>query len=134
MLVACGLAAGLSGLWMTLFYPHVPGDGPLLFVLRLLFGTAMVACIAAGAIRRHDRARHGAWMTRGYAIAMGAGTQALLHLPCIVFGKPGELGRALLLGAGWIINLVVAEWSLRRRKGARSSAVPAGSPPALERA
>lgn len=115
--IVCGLAAGLSGLWMSLFYPPVPGDGELLRAFRLLFGTAMIACIAQGflAIRRRDIARHRAWLMRGYAIGLGAGTQALVHLPwLLVAGKPGVLGRALLMGAGWAINLAVAEWRIRR--------------------
>ena len=43
LVVVCGLLVGLSGLWMTLFYPWPAGDGALLYVLRLLFGSAMVA-------------------------------------------------------------------------------------------
>jgi hypothetical protein len=118
VLVACGIAAGLTGLWMTLFFPHVEGDGPLLFLFRLAFGSAMVIFLALGfaAARRRRFAEHGAWMTRGYAIGMGAGTQAVLHLPFLALGMPGELGRALLLGAGWLINLAVAEWSIRRTR------------------
>jgi len=32
----------------------------------------------------------------------------------ILVGKPGESSRAVLMGAGWVINLVVAEWIIRR--------------------
>jgi len=53
-------------------------------------------------------------MMRGYAIGMGAGTQALVHLPwLLIVGTPTELARALLMGAGWVINLAVAEWIIR---------------------
>ncbi|MEP7358306.1 MAG: DUF2306 domain-containing protein, partial [Anaerolineales bacterium] len=48
VLVVCGLLVGLSGLWMTLFYPRAAGTGDLLYVLRLLFGSAMVVCIGLG--------------------------------------------------------------------------------------
>src|SRR6478672_3045417 len=48
ILVPCGLVVGLSGLWMTVFYPHPAGDGALLLALRLLFGSAMVASIVLG--------------------------------------------------------------------------------------
>src|SRR3712207_8253453 len=34
LLIACGLLVGLSGLWMTLFYPWPDGDGELLYALR----------------------------------------------------------------------------------------------------
>ncbi len=119
ILVGCGLLVGLSALWMTLFYP-IPYGGNLLYVLRLLFGSAMVACILLGfaAIRRGDVARHRAWMIRGFAIGVGAGTQALtLMAGELIAGPPNELGKALLNGAGWAINLAVAEWAIRRRGG-----------------
>lgn len=117
VLTACGLVAGLSGLWMTLFFPRVEGDGELLYFFRLVFGVAMVVCMAMGfaAIRARDVAAHRAWMTRGYAIGIGAGTQVVVHIPWLLLGgSPGELARALLLGAGWAINLAIAEWLIRR--------------------
>ena len=33
----------------------------------------------------------------------------------LVIGPPGELSRALLMGAGWVINLAVAERAIRKR-------------------
>ena len=40
----------------------------------------------------------------------------LTHLPWVlILGPPGELPRALLMGAGWVINLAVAEWIIRKR-------------------
>ena len=85
--------------------------------MRLVVGSAMTLFIVLGlaAIRRRDIARHRAWMMRGYALGLGAGTQALTHLPWFLFpGIQGELTRALLMGAGWAINLAVAEWIIRR--------------------
>ncbi|MEU1723520.1 DUF2306 domain-containing protein [Nonomuraea sp. NPDC005692] len=126
VLVACGLVAALSGLWLTLFSDLPAGDGLLLAAFRLLFGTAMAACLLLGlaAIRRRDVARHRAWMTRGYAIGLGAGTQAFtLAFGPAAFGPPGELGRALLVGAGWVINLAVAESILRRARRVRRGQV-----------
>ncbi|MCE3201125.1 DUF2306 domain-containing protein [Paenibacillus sonchi] len=117
-LVLCGLLVGLSGLWMTLFYPRPDGSGELLYALRLLFGSAMVASILIGfaVVKRGDWVRHRAWMIRSYAIGLGAGTQVLTLLAGeLIFGPPGELSRALLMGAGWVINLVVAEWAIRKR-------------------
>lgn len=124
ILVGCGLTAGLTGLWMTQFYPPVEGDGALLHGFRLLFGTAMVACMVLGfmAARRLNIAEHRAWITRGYAIGLGAGTQALVHIPWILLlGKPQVLARALLMGAGWLINVAVAEWSIRGWPGLRAT-------------
>lgn len=118
LLVPCGLAAALSGLWMTLFYPHPDDTGDLLTGLRLVFGSAMVLSIVLGfaAIRRRDIAVHRAWMIRGYAIGLGAGTQVLTHLPWIlIVGTLDKPSKALLMGAGWVINLTIAEWIIRRR-------------------
>ncbi|WP_088102932.1 DUF2306 domain-containing protein [Halalkalibacter urbisdiaboli] len=118
LLVSCGLLVGLSGLWMTLFYPRPDGTGELLYVLRLLFGSAMVVSIILGfaAILRGDVSRHRAWMIRSYAIGLGAGTQVLTHLAgVLIIGPPSELSGALLMGAGWVINLIVAEWAIRKR-------------------
>jgi uncharacterized membrane protein len=118
LLVLCGLAAGLSGLWMTLFYPLYPRlQGELLFGFRLLFGSGMVLSMALGlrAILRRDIARHRAWMIRGYALGQGAGTQALTFLLWFLsFGTPSALTSELLMGASWAINLAVAEWIIRR--------------------
>ena len=127
LLVPCGLIVGLSGVWMTLFYPgtnSTDGIGALLlYALRLLFGLGMVFSILYGfiAIRRGDMIRHRAWMTRAYAIGLGAGTQALtLAAGEMIGGPPNELEYALLMGAGWMINVAVAEWSIRRKPGNRA--------------
>jgi hypothetical protein len=54
-------------------------------------------------------------MIRGFAIGLGAGTQALtLMAGELIAGPPNELGEALLNGAGWAINLAVAEWAIRK--------------------
>jgi uncharacterized membrane protein len=120
ILVPCALVVALSGLWMTQFYPWPAGDGQILYVERLVVGSAMLVSIILGVdgIRRRDFASHGDWMIRAYAIALGAGTQVLTHLPWFVLvgSKPGELPRAWLMGAGWVINVVVAEWAIRRRR------------------
>ena len=111
-----GLAVALSSLWMTLFYARHPGSGDLAYLFRLAFGSGMAVSIVLGfaAIRRGDVPRHRAWMTRAYALALGAGTQAFTQgIGAAVFG-PGEVVRDLMLGAGWVINLAVAEYIIRR--------------------
>ncbi len=118
LLVVCGLAAALSGVWMTLSFARPPVDDVLLTPIRLLFGVAMAGCIVLGvtAIRRRDTAGHRAWMARGYAIGLGAGTQVLTHLPWVLLvGQPSGHPRVLLMLAGWVLNLAVTEWALRRR-------------------
>jgi cytochrome bd-type quinol oxidase subunit 2 len=118
ILVPAGLLVALSGLWMALFYALPPSDGVILLILRLIFGSAMLASIILGflAIRRRDFVRHSAWMTRAYAIALGAGTQALiLIVPELLSSPPDVTSRAVLMGAAWMINLAVAESVIRRR-------------------
>ncbi|GAB4581962.1 MAG: DUF2306 domain-containing protein [Anaerolineales bacterium] len=118
ILIPSGLVAALSGLWMTQFYPWPEYDGIGLYALRLVFGTAMLASLVLGyaAARRWDFTRHGAWMIRAYAIGMGAGTQVFTHLPWFLFPSiHGELARTLMMAAGWVINLLVAEWIIRKK-------------------
>lgn len=117
-LIPAALLVALSGLWMTLSYPWAPGDGLGVYVERLVFGGAMLGAIilSLDAIRRRQYAAHGRWMIRAYAIGMGAGTQVLTHLPWFIFaeGRPGELPRAVMMGSAWVINVLVAEWIIRR--------------------
>nr|WP_255430247.1 DUF2306 domain-containing protein [Streptomonospora sp. PA3] len=135
VLAPLGIVAALTGVWMTLSYdlPDVDG-GPLgaLGLLRLGFGTAMAACIVLGfaAIRRGRVAAHRAWMMRGYAIGVAAGTQVLTSVPWLVaVGEMGETSRALTMGAGWVVNLAVAEWVIRARP-VRAGRGPAPAVPA----
>ena len=117
LLLPFGLLVGLSGLWMTLFYQYPAGASVLLYILRLFFGSGMVLSIILGyiSIRQRDVAQHQAWMTRAYAIGMGAGTQVLTGMAgALIFGKVNEFENALLMGAAWVINLAVAEWSIRK--------------------
>ncbi|MCC8244045.1 DUF2306 domain-containing protein [Saccharothrix luteola] len=113
VLVPAGLLMALTGLWMTLFYPYPEGDGDLLAAFRLVTGSATVLALVLGvrAILRRDVVRHRAWMIRAYAIAQGAGTQALVTIAWVVLVGPATgLTRTLLLGLGWLINIAVAEW------------------------
>ena len=123
VLVLLGLAVAVSALWMTQFYPRQPDSGELAYVLRLAFGSGLAASILLGftAVRRGDVARHRAWMTRAYALALGAGTQVFTEGIAIgLFGASG-LTTDLGLGAGWVINLSVAEYVIRRHGNRRST-------------
>jgi uncharacterized membrane protein len=119
-----GLVSALSALWMTLFYALPDAvTGPGLPMVRVVLGTAMAGAIVAAfvAIRRGDVRTHSAWMTRAYAIGLGAGTQVLVFLPyTLMAGTPAPLTHTLLMTAGWVINLVVAEVVIRRRGRSRA--------------
>jgi uncharacterized membrane protein len=140
LVAAAGLAVAVSAVWLTLFYEAQPGTGNLLFVLRLAFGSAMAASLVLGftAIRRRDIAAHRAWMIRAYAIGLGAATQVFTEgIGEAIFGT-GEVRSDLAKGAGWVINLAVAEWAIRHpahrrtprhpRVTPRTRRAPAGSP------
>ncbi|AEV86239.1 membrane protein [Actinoplanes sp. SE50] len=123
VLVGAGVIVAVSGLWMAVFYDLPPIDGPVLELTRLVVGTGMLAALvlAVVTIRRRDIAAHRAWMIRAYALAMGAGTQVFTHLPYeLIAGTPGVGTRAFLMGAGWGINIIVAEWIIRGRPGPRA--------------
>jgi uncharacterized membrane protein len=119
LLVPTGILAAVTGVWMTLGYPSLPGDGLALLLVRLVVGSAMVAAIVLGlvAVRRRRFAEHRAWMIRAYAIGQGAGTQVFTHLPwAILVGEATGTPRLVFMIAGWLINAVFAEWIIRRRR------------------
>ena len=127
-----GVVGALTGLWMTLFYPRPANDSDLLASIRIVVVLYMLVSLVLGfaAIRRRDFVRHRAWMIRGYAIGMGAGTQVFTLLPwTVVAGTPGALPRALLMAAAWGINAVLAEWIIRRP--ARRRPGPSHRPPVV---
>lgn len=142
VLLPCGFIAALSALWMTQFFPLGKLEGPLvadfdgrwLYLVRWVVGTTMLAFLSLGvrSIFRRDFRSHGAWMIRAYALGLGAGTQALTHIPWFLFpGIRGELARTLCMMAGWLINAVVAEWVIARgsRTGSNESAMVGRSLP-----
>ncbi len=102
MLVAVGLVAALSGVWMASFYAIVPADHLLLHLFRLLAGGGMAVSLVLGyaAIRQGDVEIHQRWMRRAYAIGQGAGTQAITQMPLILlFGPLRAMPLALAMGA-----------------------------------
>lgn len=137
ILIPAGLLAALSGMWMAAFVPPAVGDSAVLQGLRVVFGAAMVTAItlAIRSIRRHEFASHGTWMTRAYAIGMGAGTQAIMLIPtAMIFGAAHEFSRTIVMGTAWVVNLTVAEVVIRRRGiGRRSAAKSRVAPKGLSR-
>lgn len=122
VLVPAGVAGGLSGMWMAAWSDLPSYDNQALMWLRLLFGAVMVGGLVLGllAIRRRDVRTHQRWMARAYAVAQGAGTQALVLGPVVVVaGQPSGNLKAVGMGAAWVINLAVAEWLVRRSEAGR---------------
>lgn len=122
VLVPAGVAGGLSGMWMAAFSDVPAHDNAALMWLRLLFGAVMVAGLVLGlvAIRRRDVATHQRWMARAYAVGQGAGTQALFLGPYVALvGQPSGNPKAVVMGLAWAVNLVLAEWLVRRSQSRR---------------
>ena len=118
LVVASGIFAAVSGLWMTVTYPIPPElQGGLLYAVRAFVSAAMLLSIycAVAAITRRDIAAHRAWMIRAYALGQGAGMQVVVFLPwMLLIGKPNILQRDVLMSLAWLINLLVAEMAIQR--------------------
>jgi len=122
VLIPAGFVLALAGLWMASFTALPAGDGPALFVIRLVFGGYMIVCLSLSvrAIVRRRFIAHGSWMTRAYALGIAAGTQAFLLIPGSgLVGSANETYRAFAMAAAWLVNLGVAELVIRRRARVR---------------
>ena len=115
----CGIVAALTGLWMTAAYA-IPAElqGPLLYGVRMAVGLAMTLAVIVSirAVLQRRIAQHKAWMVRAYALGQGAGTQVLILLPVtLMAGAPTFIFRDVLMASAWGLNVVFAEWVIRRR-------------------
>jgi uncharacterized membrane protein len=121
VLVVSGLLVAGSGLWMTLFYAGAPG-GTALWAVRLLVASATATSLVLGfaAIRRRDIRAHRAWMIRAYALAVGAGTQTITEGIAEALLGVDDTSKFLGSTAGWLVNIAVAEWAIRRRSPRRT--------------
>jgi uncharacterized membrane protein len=118
IVVASGIFAALTGLWMTVTYP-IPSElqGGLLYAVRVFVSVAMLLSIflAVTAIKGGDIAGHRAWMIRAFALGQGAGMQVVVLLPWMLFiGQPSMLHRDLLMSLAWLVNLLIAEMAIQR--------------------
>ena len=119
VIAVAGLGVALTGLWMTAFYDLPDKDTVVVTGVRYVVGVAMAVSLVLGvqAARRRDVVAHPAWMMRAYALAMGAGTQALLLGPYMLLVEaPEPVPVTILMTAAWVVNAVVAELVTRRRR------------------
>ena len=119
VLAPLGILAALTGLWMTAGY-DIPAElqGPLLYGVRIAVGLSMALAILVSvrAVLRRRIAQHRAWMVRAYALGQGAGTQVLILLPVtLLAGAPTFFFRDVLMASAWGLNVLFAEWIIRRR-------------------
>lgn len=115
----CGIVAALTGLWMTAAYA-IPAElqGPLLYGVRMAVGLAMTLAVVLSvrAVFQRRITQHKAWMVRAYALGQGAGTQVLILLPVtLLAGAPTFFFRDVLMASAWGLNVLIAEWIIRRR-------------------
>lgn len=127
LVVGLGLVVALTALWLNQITPRPTFAAQLLYLFRLGAGSGMALGTILGftTIRRGDVAGHRAWMTRAYALALGAATQVFtIGIGQAILGV-SELTNALMQGTGWAINLAIAERAIRRRPRRRAiSTVP----------
>jgi hypothetical protein len=94
------------------------GSGGWLTPLGLLL-LGMLPVIA-GAFRLEQLSEISDWISRAYAIGLGAATQMLvLMVAGIIAGPPNELTHDSLMALSWLINLAVAEFAMRKRRAPR---------------
>ena len=119
VLAPAGMGVALTGLWMTAFYDLPAHDNIVVNAARYVVGTGMAVSIVLGvrAALRRDFVNHPAWMMRAYALAMGAGTQALLLGPAtVIAGSLSAVAYTTGMVGAWVINVAFVEWLIRRRR------------------
>lgn len=88
------------------------------FGLLAMLWLATVA-VAFRRIRSGDLAGHRQWMIRNYALTLGAVTLRLYIPLSLMAGIPFDEAYPVIAWLCWVPNLIVAEWLVRRRPGAK---------------
>ena len=117
-----GMIAAASSVWMALMHPEISTQP--LFYARLVFGSLWGVFIILGVrfVLLRQIPKHRAFMIRAYAIAANAGTLPFVYFPIYaIYGEMSPLIDDSIQIIGWLINLTVAEWIIRRKPGRRAS-------------
>jgi hypothetical protein len=90
-----------------------------LFLVMVGFGTLalvwpLTAALAFARARQRRFDEHRAWMMRSYSLTFAAATVRLAGLPILVL-TPNPIVAITCTFWSWILNLVVADWVVRRR-------------------
>jgi len=112
-----GVAASAVGLVPNTTYD--PSQFPLVVLAFASLGVAWIWTSAAALLRARQRrfTDHRAWMIRSYSLTFGAVTVRLLAAPLFVMTQDPVLAVTLTFWS-WVVNLMVAEWIVRRPSGA----------------
>ncbi len=124
VLVAAGMYFAASGIWMN-FSANAQKDGALYNFAQNTMACALIGVLALGiyAIRNGNVAQHRNWMTRAYAITLGTATQTVMLLPVfLIYGDVKGLLFDLVAVWGWVLNLLMAEYLLRRNSWQKRAA------------
>lgn len=122
--VGAVIIGGATGLPLSLFLADAGSDSirPQFFPLVVGFGSLSVAWIYVTTVaflnaRRRRLEQHRAWMIRSYALTFAAVTTRIVAPILLVATRDVALAvQAAILS--WPLNLIVAEWLIRRRQEA----------------
>jgi len=94
------------------------------FLVMVGFGTLAVAWLLTAALaliraRQLRFEQHRAWMMRSYSLTFAAATIRLAALPLLVLTRDPVVAITCTFWS-WILNLVVAEWLIRRGSAVRA--------------
>jgi len=95
------------------------------FLVMVGFGTLalvwlLTAALALARARQRRFDEHRAWMIRSYSLTFAAATVRLAGLPILVLTRDPIVAITCTFWS-WILNLVVAEWFIRRRSAVGAS-------------
>lgn len=116
-----GLGLGLSGLSLLVNIQSI-SSAPL-DTFRGIAGAALCYALILAITAARSRAiqEHKAWMIRAYAIGMGSGTIAFVYLPIFLITQQPPSGGLydIVFIVWWSLNVVFAEWIVRRTNPVR---------------
>lgn len=124
VVAASGCVSAATGLWMThAFMFPAELQGLLLYWTRIFLSMWMVGLIvwAVIAVRSRNVPGHSAAMLRAYAIGQGASTQTFLGIGWAIVMGSDLVGpaRDVMMVLAWALNLLLAEFLIRRARTAR---------------
>ncbi|MFN0031101.1 MAG: DUF2306 domain-containing protein [Flavobacteriales bacterium] len=107
------LLAGPSGLIMG-YHANGGTSSKIAFVLLAVLWIT-TTLIAVHHIRHGRIQQHRTWMIRSYALTLSAITLRIEKLVLVLLFEPQPMdGYRIVAWSGWVLNLMVAEWIIRR--------------------